>query len=161
MEELILHRCDKTLPAKNQQSTSTAQAEAPSLTTAATIEKREDEERCLSEASAKDPVHATTAPSLDIKKEIAFSILNVGEMIAKTIDYYSLTSTSEPHSDELNELIKLSDEQAAFEKKLSESQRKPSDEIPLPAEHLLHVSVANVNSDNEEDKAGKIYLKKI
>ena len=53
---------------------------------------------------------------IDIKKEIAFSILNVGEVLAKTIDYYSLPSKE---SDELKELIKISEAQAAHERMMS------------------------------------------
>ena len=42
------------------------------------------------EPAKVEPVEEETKKGIDIKKEIAFSILNVGEVIAKTIDYYSL-----------------------------------------------------------------------
>jgi hypothetical protein len=62
------------------------------------------------------------AAPIDIKKEIAFSILNVGEVLAKTIDYYSLPNTPNkggPGGEELKELIKISEAQAAHERKMA------------------------------------------
>jgi hypothetical protein len=103
--------------------------------------------------SIKEANH-NSSDCIDIKKEIAISILNVGEVLAKTIDYYTLADNStlqstsgagdktavmrksqsqqstrhlEPvqekqeveHSQnaELNELIRLSEQQAELEKK--------------------------------------------
>lgn len=60
--------------------------------------------------------NGVSSSAIDIKKEIAFSILNVGEVLAKTIDYYSMPSSE---SEELKELIKISEAQAAHEKKLA------------------------------------------
>ena len=58
---------------------------------------------------------------INIRKEIAFSILNVGEVLASTIDYY-LLDTEKGQAEELKELIKLSDQQAALQRqqKISE-----------------------------------------
>lgn len=50
---------------------------------------------------------------IDIKKEIAISILNVGEVLAKTIDYYSMSSSNGNKEEDLKELIKISEQQAA------------------------------------------------
>ena len=58
---------------------------------------------------------------INIRKEIAFSILNVGEVLASTIDYY-LLDPEKGQAEELKELIKLSDQQAALQRqqKISE-----------------------------------------
>ncbi len=92
--------------------------------------------------------------SIDIRKEIAISILNVGEVLAKTIDYYTLTESnansgsnnavsgeanvagssvtvtsektaSEPQQpEELKELIRISEQQAEYDKQLLAIIRK-------------------------------------
>lgn len=51
---------------------------------------------------------------IDIKKEIAFSILNVGEVLAKTIDYYSL----DPNTDDIKNLVEISNKQKEVSSKL-------------------------------------------
>ena len=61
---------------------------------------------------------------INIKKEIAYSILNIGEVLAKQIDYYSLDTNGKDGGEELNELIKLSEKQAAYEKQKLESQQQ-------------------------------------
>jgi hypothetical protein len=69
---------------------------------------------------------------IDIKKEIAFSILNVGEVIAKTIDYYSL-DPKEGHAEELKELISLSEKQAELEKKHADLAEKQLEVVTVEA----------------------------
>ncbi|CAF0904208.1 unnamed protein product [Brachionus calyciflorus] len=59
---------------------------------------------------------STEGPVIDIKKELALSILNVGEILAKTIDYYSLKDDRE----NLDELISICKKQTEFEKKCIE-----------------------------------------
>ena len=89
------------------------------------------------EPAKVEPVEEETKKGIDIKKEIAFSILNVGEVIAKTIDYYSL-DPKEGHAEELKELITLSEKQAELEKKHADL-----------AEKQLEVSVTNENKQQE------------
>lgn len=95
-------------------------------------------------------------PTIDIKKEIAFSILNVGEVLAKTIDYYSLSSSE---SDELKELIKISEAQAAHERKLASPPLSSSAE-PAPTAGVddgatpLKVNVADKEEKIAVDKTG-------
>lgn len=67
----------------------------------------------------------STDTPIDIKKEIAFSILNVGEVLAKTIDYYSLDSKS-GHPEELNELIKISENQGSMHININTPLSSPS-----------------------------------
>lgn len=49
---------------------------------------------------------------INIKKEITLSILNIGEILAKTIDYYSLRD----RKNDLNEFIELCNQQSFKEK---------------------------------------------
>lgn len=91
------------------------------------------------------PAQHRMSHPIDIRKEIAFSILNIGEVIAKTIDYYSLENATQ--SQDLKELIKLSEEQANLEKSLKheeqviEQKSSPTD--------LLHVTVTNSDQVNK------------
>lgn len=84
------------------------------------------------------PPPSTTNECIDIRKEIAISILNVGEVLAKTIDYYTLSDggsavsqssannqqvvgtegagDGKKHSEELKELLRISQEQAELER---------------------------------------------
>lgn len=53
-----------------------------------------------------------TKTNIDIKKEIALSILNIGEILTKTIDYYSLKD----RQDDLIEFIEICNQQTKKEK---------------------------------------------
>ena len=75
---------------------------------------------------------------IDIKKEIAFSILNVGEVLAKTIDYFS----NDVNTEEIKDLIKLSE---------CNSQRRVSteenvDSVPSSAVSPVTSASASVDS---------------
>lgn len=50
---------------------------------------------------------------INIKREIALSILNIGEILTKTIDYYSLKD----RKNDLNELIEICNQQQNFKEK--------------------------------------------
>ena len=142
MEELVLNR-DKTATTNNcVKQIENGQIENGQVETESS---KSDEKISTSQSTL------TTSVPIDIKKEIAFSILNMGEVIAKTIDYYSLEST-DAQSEDLKELIKLSDDQAAHEKKLSESKTHSRENLPTS---LLHVSIGNVNSNNSQDETSR------
>lgn len=64
-----------------------------------------------SETGSKTKNNEVESTAIDIKKEIAFSILNVGEVIAKTIDYYS----NDPETPEMKNLIEISSRQSQNE----------------------------------------------
>ena len=84
----------------------------------------------------EEPATASKKSSpINIRKEIAYSILNVGEVLAKTIDYYSLDSNAE----ELKNLIELS----ASRQKISSS---PPPEVEVIKEEQLHVDTVEVET---------------
>jgi hypothetical protein len=147
LEELILNR-EKNL------------ANVTSLTNAGKQDQDNDSKKSGEKISVNQSITTTTTPTvapIDIKKEIAFSILNVGEVIAKTIDYYSLES-NDTQSEDLKELIKLSDDQAALEKKESESKTQSKENLPTG---LLHVSIDNnSNNNNNRNNVDEGYSKK-
>jgi hypothetical protein len=140
LEELVLNREKNALACTVGKQVENVQNETESI--------KSDEKISSSQVTT-----LTTVAPLDIKKEIAFSILNMGEVIAKTIDYYSLEST-DAQSEDLKELIKMSDDQAALEKKMSESKAQSRENLPTS---LLHISIGNVNEKhvnlrNDEQK---------
>lgn len=101
---------------ENVSSVSPAQLES-----AAEIKSSQHEAKEETPATSSMPTQSHSQQShhpINIKKEIAYSILNIGEVLAKTIDYYSLDVGKDGQpNEELNELIKLSERQAALEKK--------------------------------------------
>jgi hypothetical protein len=102
----------------------------------------------------EEPAKNDHPQPINIKKEIAYSILNIGEVLAKQIDYYSLDTNAKEGGEELNELIKLSEKQAAYEKQKLESQQQKvtqmsksnsssstkssSDQSPVKQEEIQH-----------------------
>ena len=107
-----------------QASVSTPPATEPKSAKSPSLSKTPQQRKASARASKKkgDSVNRGEGSSkksspfkkiIDIKKEIAISILNVGEVLAKTIDYYSMSSSNGNKEEDLKELIKISEQQAA------------------------------------------------
>ena len=94
--------------------------------------------------TAEEPATASKKSSpINIRKEIAYSILNVGEVLAKTIDYYSLDS----NTDELKNLIELSS---------SRQKISPSPEVEVvKEEEQLHVDTVEETGKPDESMEAK------
>lgn len=103
---------------------------------------------------------AERSEPIDIKKEIAFSILNVGEVLAKTIDYYS----NEPDTAEIKDLIELSNKQAkcteikdqgksSASSLVSPSSSSSTSVGSIPHEIISSPTKENAESLKEEEKA--------
>lgn len=88
---------------------------------------------------------------IDIKKEIAISILNVGEVLAKTIDYYSLSSSNTKEAD-LKELIKISEQQAAITKQNNGTEPIAEETAPTTSAAAASTEVAPTNESVEVTK---------
>ncbi|RNA21618.1 hypothetical protein BpHYR1_038334 [Brachionus plicatilis] len=110
---------------------------------------------CLITIKSMSKKKSTT--EIDIKKEIALSILNIGEILTKTIDYYSLTD----RKDDLNEFIEICKQQAQREKKNNESKYDAGynkfelDDIRLHDDENLNNSEKSLINSIERQKSQK------